>query len=535
MTAAEPPPTVGVGEAMPTTPDIALDGDDEGYKYVEAVEGEKDIGAPYGEGGKMEDGSKSCGDDVVADELLGIEEDPNLPDVDKADEPEEDAGADVQTSDIAAAVGVLADVGAAVASSTLVDAPIEVGMQTNEFTAIDDLTEVGAALVSSSMDDPTKVSTSLVNDDCIIGSTGGAHRLDDHTNKEVGGDSVNADEAATLVNDVHYDSAGMDKDIALSDDVVHTQDHERPQMDVSAALLNEVETETVKAGDHVAEVGKDADMQVQTGDGGEAESVGTIADAATTDDQSKHMCAVTMTRYDIEKHNGTVGIDASNEGIQMDRDGLTGSSEQKEIATAGEDYMEEEGMQMGAINIAGDVGKEGRIVVENIADETVDGVAVSEEKAVQMDGAGDDIPEEEAVASDHGVEDAMLTDTVANDDDEDNGIGGEDVAEEAVTGTVGDDAPEKEAVHTDDDDDDDDEPPPLMAKKGGGRRKRGRPSSKAQSVVKPSVKRKDEEEVCFICFDGGDLVICDRRFVLLVGFLYLYCKIWNIEHVTAFG
>jgi hypothetical protein len=31
--------------------------------------------------------------------------------------------------------------------------------------------------------------------------------------------------------------------------------------------------------------------------------------------------------------------------------------------------------------------------------------------------------------------------------------------------------------------------------------------------VKPSPKKKDEEEVCFICFDGGDLVVCDRRFV----------------------
>ncbi|OEL31833.1 Zinc finger CCCH domain-containing protein 19 [Dichanthelium oligosanthes] len=530
MTDAEPPPAVEVEEAMPTTPDTALDC--AGYKDVEAIEGEKDGGAPNGEGGKMEEGSKPHGDDVVGDELLGIAEDPNLPDVAKADEAEEDAVAEVQTNDDAAAVDVLAEVGAAVASSTSVDAPTEAGMPTIKVTAVDDLTEVGAALVSStSMDDPRQVGASLVNDDCNIVSSGGVHGSDDQTDKEVGGDSLDADEAAPLVNDVQDDSARMDKDVAVSDDVVPAQDHERPQMDVATALLNEVETEIGKAEDHVAEEGTNMDMQVQTGDDNEAEGVGTISDAAT-DEEGKHMGAVTTTRDDSKKHNGAVGVDASDEGIQMDRDELTGDdNEQKETVTADEDHVEEEGMQMDAVNITGDMDQKGRIVVESIADEAVDGVAVPEEKVVQMDEAGDDIPEEEdaqmggvgftgndneqeeAGTADHdGVEEnAMLMDAAATtkDYDEDDGIVGEDVAEEVVTGIVGDDAPEELAAHMYGDDDD--EPPTLTAKKGGGRRKRGRPSSKAQAVVKLSIKRKDEEEVCFICFDGGDLVICDRR------------------------
>ncbi|CAL9084060.1 unnamed protein product [Musa textilis] len=49
----------------------------------------------------------------------------------------------------------------------------------------------------------------------------------------------------------------------------------------------------------------------------------------------------------------------------------------------------------------------------------------------------------------------------------------------------------------------------VVVRAGGGRRKRGRPT-KSQAARTPS-RRKEEEEVCFICFDGGDLVVCDRR------------------------
>lgn len=56
---------------------------------------------------------------------------------------------------------------------------------------------------------------------------------------------------------------------------------------------------------------------------------------------------------------------------------------------------------------------------------------------------------------------------------------------------------------------------PAPVNGGGEKRKRGRPP-KGQVVAKhPPIKRvkveDEEEDVCFICFDGGSLVLCDRK------------------------
>jgi hypothetical protein len=57
------------------------------------------------------------------------------------------------------------------------------------------------------------------------------------------------------------------------------------------------------------------------------------------------------------------------------------------------------------------------------------------------------------------------------------------------------------------------------------KRKRGRPPkirdgapAAVPAPVKP-VSKKDEEVVCFICFDGGELVVCDRRCVRQLDYL----------------
>ncbi|KAK9007570.1 hypothetical protein V6N11_074490 [Hibiscus sabdariffa] len=48
------------------------------------------------------------------------------------------------------------------------------------------------------------------------------------------------------------------------------------------------------------------------------------------------------------------------------------------------------------------------------------------------------------------------------------------------------------------------------SKTSGGKRKRGKNSSTKVQAKAPS-RKKAEEDVCFICFDGGALVLCDRR------------------------
>lgn len=65
--------------------------------------------------------------------------------------------------------------------------------------------------------------------------------------------------------------------------------------------------------------------------------------------------------------------------------------------------------------------------------------------------------------------------------------------------------------------------------------KRGRPP-RGVVVKAPQPKRQREEEegedVCFICFDGGSLVLCDRKWVKEA--LFIVCSNWFIFFLPPF-
>uniref|UniRef100_A0A0D9XFY3 Zinc finger CCCH domain-containing protein 19 n=1 Tax=Leersia perrieri TaxID=77586 RepID=A0A0D9XFY3_9ORYZ len=371
------------------------------------------------------------------------------------------------------------------------------------------LDDVGAAA-----DDSVEVDASLIDDAMNVLPVGGGASFDG--SQGIGG-GVHG-EAAGFVLDVQDDGPQMDRSVTVSGDNGENVQGEGALLDaVDTTVFNDAEADLVKASDSVLEESTGMDIHAPPGDDNE-EMVAMACDAATDEDSRKVDAVSSPSDHNEDLAIGAADFDVRDEDMQLGTVDLSRDDNvAKESVAAPVNGTDDEDLKIDAAISAGN--EDGEDVKADNTDrvpEEVDTVSLSRDNSAgtKVGAAGDDGTNEEGVQMDvrtttGGVseedgkadeEDGKADENVVEDDD--------GVSEEAVAGS--EDIPEEDAVQMDEDEDDDDEPPPL-AKKGGGRRKRGRASSKAQAVVKPSVRKKDDEEVCFICFDGGDLVVCDRR------------------------
>ncbi|KAJ8543865.1 hypothetical protein K7X08_025483 [Anisodus acutangulus] len=138
--------------------------------------------------------------------------------------------------------------------------------------------------------------------------------------------------------------------------------------------------------------------------------------------------------------------------------------------------------------------------IESEKDVEMDAIKDEEVKPVPLDEEDDGMGVEDEAANATTTEMDTMKDEevelVPLDEEEDEGTGAEDEAANATTTEI-----ETETEMTE------------SGKSSGGKRKRKNTKStgKSKSVGRASSRKTIGEDVCFICFDGGNLVLCDRR------------------------
>ncbi|KAJ0076493.1 hypothetical protein Patl1_36553 [Pistacia atlantica] len=243
---------------------------------------------------------------------------------------------------------------------------------------------------------------------------------------------------------------------------------ELTEIKVDMAEETEIKTEVAEVMEDRAAMLKEMEIADETKDEVTrgTEEVAQMAEETAIENEKKDL-DVTEETDDREGVLETLEVDAEVKTEEMDTAGLA-----KETAAVEETAVAK---TAGAIEF-GDVADETEVLEENIGMADVAGgeTVLAEETEMRKGAEMEEVDTEMgdmAEEADADIADEMET---------------ADVTEEIETGE------ELEEV----------------GKTVGGKRKRGKNS---RPIGRAPSRKKSEEDVCFICFDGGELVLCDRR------------------------
>ncbi|KAJ7968177.1 Zinc finger CCCH domain-containing protein 19 [Quillaja saponaria] len=287
----------------------------------------------------------------------------------------------------------------------------------------------------------------------------------------------------------------------------------KKEMDV--AEMSEEADEAGMAGNTLGAEDKMVEKEVAVG-----EIVAGIVDGnAETDGSVNSEAEETKVANEADemKEEAVAGVKEEADGAGME--GKTMGAEDKEVEKEGEEEEQVAGTMEGnteaddAVNVEETMEAEETKVApeEDVIKEEV-GMTEVKEEADGAGMAGTNIgPEDREVAEEKNVASmvagyAEASGTVDSEDTmetEDKEVGNEadvmkeeeDVGEETMEADETEAAEEAEEME-------------LIRSSTGAKRKRVRNSNARARVP---AKKKTEEDVCFICFDGGELVLCDRR------------------------